>query len=211
MKSTFLRYYYRAFLRPQRAFDGLVTDQSHFLFGFGFIAIPGVLYTLMYVLLTIGNGAPSSFTPWLNIPMDEYYYYNRFLLMPSLLLSWIFAAGTIQILAYFARGKGTFEHTLSALALAISVAMWSTLLHDLIMSFLSAVQIISAREHEIAMNSPTIWRTLIWTLMTIYLLWFCVLFSKATAAVHRVSRSQAVFIGVTGFVAFQVVFLIFNR
>jgi hypothetical protein len=181
------------------------------LYGFGFIAIPGVLYTLMYVLLTIGNGAPSSFTPWLNIPIDVYYSYNRLLLIPSLLLSWIFAAGTIQILARVVRGKGTFEHTLSVLALAVSVAMWSTLLHDLIMSLLSAIHIISAREHEIAMNSPTIWRTVIWTLMIIYLLWFCVLFSKATAAVHRVSRIQAVLIGVTGFVAFQIVFLIFNR
>ena len=79
------------------------------------------------------------------------------------------------------------------------------------MSLLSAVRVIDAQKHEIAMNSPTIWRTPLWISMLIYLVAFLLLFSKAVRAVHKISVTASTGIGIAGFITFQLVFLIFNR
>jgi Ca2+/Na+ antiporter len=84
----------------------------------------------------------------------------------------------MQILGRVFKGEGTFEQTMSVLALSISVAMVPALIHDLPMSFFSALKIINAQQHEIAMNQPTIWRTLLWFFYSLYFIYFFVLFPK---------------------------------
>lgn len=209
--TRFRETYFRAFMRPAKAFERLLTGENYFSLSFLFIMIPIVAYTLMYIFLTIGNGAPSVFTPWLNIPKDEYYAINRFILAPSMMLCWVAATGLMQILTRAFRGSGSFEQTLAVIALSISIAMWGGLIHDLPMSFLSATGVIDARQHEIDMNSPTIFRTLLWICYAIYFIAFLTLFPLAIKVAHKLSTAKSILIGWTGFICFQLIFLVFNR
>lgn len=206
-----LRYFLRSFKSPAKTFEELLATDKYFTYSFIYILIPILGYTLMYVFLTIGGGAPSVFKPWLNISKESYYSVNRFLLAPGMIMSWLLASSIMQILSKIFKGEGSFEKTMSILALSISVAMIPALIHDLPMSFLSAVGAINAKEHEIAMNEPTIWRTLLWFFYLIYFIYFLVLFSKTVAVVHRLSKLKSIFIGIFSFVVFQSVFFLFNR
>lgn len=165
----------------------------------------------MYIFLTMADGAPSTFTPWLNIAKEDYYAINRFLLAPSMFICWFTAASFIQVVSRLAGGSGTFEQTLSTIALSISIAMWGALIHDLPMSFLSAVGVIDAKQHEIAMNSPTIFRTILWICYSIYFIAFFILFSISVRVVHKLSRTRSILIGSIAFIIFQTIFLVFNR
>ena len=207
----FLRGYLQTIYKPGKSFDQLIYDQNYFSRGFIYILIPIVAYTLMYIFLTIANGSPSVFTPWLNISREDYYSVNRFLLAPSMFLGWISASALIQILSRFFKGDGTFEQTLSVVALSISISMWGGLLHDLPMSFLSATGVIDARQHEIAMNSPGIFRILLWSFYSVYFIAFLTLFPLAVKVTQKLSTTKSIFIGWTGFICFQLIFLIFNR
>jgi hypothetical protein len=209
--SGFLSIYRLALHRPAAAFLALRQHDAVLFRALQFILVPIVGYTAMYVFLTIGHGAPSVFTPWLNIPKEAYYGWNRFLLAPSMLLGWWSASVLMYLFARAAGGKGTFEHTLAAIALAISLAMLCGLLHDLPMSFLSAIGVIDAKAHEIAMNSPTIFRTLLWIAYGAYAIAFAILFPLAVRVTQGLSLVPAVGIGIAGFAWFQVVFLVFNR
>ncbi|MFM8913965.1 MAG: YIP1 family protein [Flammeovirgaceae bacterium] len=209
--KEFLSQYFQAFYRPRKAFEALHNNTRPEASALGFISIPIVAYTLMYVFLTIADGAPSVFTPWLNISRDEYYSINRFLLAPSMLLCWVAATAFIQIAARLMGGQGTFEHTLVCISLGISLSMWGALLHDLPMSFLSALGIINARQHEIDMNSPTIFRTLLWIFYSLYFFAFVVLFPLAVRVVHKLNWIRSVTIGVFAFALFQAILLVFNR
>lgn len=212
MKEKGLMWYYlRTFIKPQSVFDHLLKDERHYNYGFLYILLPTAGYTLMYIFLTIGNGAPSVFTPWLNIPKESYYSVNRYLLAPGMIMSWLLAASVMQIGSRYFKGIGTFEQTLSIMALSISAAMAAALMHDLPMSFFSAIKVINAREHEIAMNSPTIWRTLLWTAYSLYFILFVILFQKCVFVVHKLSKLLSFIIGLISFAVFQIVFLIFNR
>jgi hypothetical protein len=209
-RKSFFENYLRTFYNPSRSFSDVLSG-NYFRDGFLFMLIPLVLYTLMYIMLYLGNGAPSTFTPWLNIPTEHYYFYNQFLVAPSMLLAWFASAAFLQVISHSANGTGTFEQTLAILGLSISVAMWSTLLHDLMMSFLSAIHLIDAKEHEIAMNSPTIWRTVLWICFSVYLIAFTSLFYKTVRVVHELGRWKSFLIGMLTFFLFQGIFLIFNR
>lgn len=208
---TFLDYYLNAFIRPQRTMNQLISDPRRLRFGIYFISIPAVLYIFVYIFLHAGGGAPSVFTPWLNISKANYYYYNQFLTAPSFYMSWIMAAGVSQLLGRLFGSKSSFEDMLAVFGLGAAVAMWGTMLHDLVMSFLGAMHVISLPQHEIDMNSPTIWRTIIWTCMVIYLVWFLVMFSKGVRAAQKLKPASAILVGTTAFIIFQLVFLIFNR
>jgi hypothetical protein len=210
MKNFFIDYL-RTVLNPRKSFEDLISSENYFSLGFKYILIPIIAYTLMYIFLTIGNGAPSVFTPWLNISREKYYSIDRFLLAPSMILCWITASAIIQILSRLFKGSGTFEQTLAVIALCISISMWGGLIHDLPMSFLSAIRIIDAKQHEIAMNSPTIFRTLLWIFYSVYFIAFLALFPLAVKVTQKLSTLKSIIIGWTGFIIFQLIFLIFNR
>ena len=208
---TFFQYYYFAFIRPQRTLNQLAEDPRRLKFGILFITIPAVLYVLIYIFLHAGGGAPSVFTPWLNISKEDYYYYNQFLTAPSFYMSWLMAASVAQLTGKLFGSKSSFEDMLAVFGLGTSIAMWGTMLHDLIMSFLGAIGVISLAQHEIDMNSPTIWRSIIWACMFIYLVWFLLMFSKGVAAAQKIRKGPAILTGTISFIVFQAIFLIFNR
>jgi hypothetical protein len=209
--NSFKDYYLGTILRPRRTFDALMADSRRLRYGSIAITISAVLYTLVYVFLNLGGGAPSSFTPWLAIPKEVYYHYNLFFLAPSMFLAWILAAGVAQLLSKPFSGKGTFEDTLSVFGFAISIACLPALLHDLTDSFLGAIGVLDLRWYESALNSPTIWRTILLTLYSLYFIMFFVLFPKGTGAAQRIARGPAIFVGVLAFAIYQGFFLLFNR
>jgi len=209
--SSVISLYLQTFYKPKKTIEELITRDDSLKISFIYIAIPIVFYTLMYVFLTIANGAPSVLTPWLNISKENYYAVNRFLLAPSMLICWVAATSFIQISSRFLGGTGTYEQTLVSVALSISIAMWGGLIHDLPMSFLSAIGIIDAKQHEIDMNSPTIFRTLLWICYSIYFIAFFILFPLSVRVVHKLSWLKSLVIGSLAFIIFQFIFLLFNR
>lgn len=209
--NTFLNYYLGVILRPRRTFDALMTDNRRLKFGLLALSINAVLYTLVYVFLTISGGAPSSFTPWLAIPKNVYYFYDQFMLVPSMFAAWILAAGVAQLLSHLFSGKGSFEDTLSLFGFAIGIASLASLAHDLTDAFLGAIGVLDQRVYEEMLNSPTIWRTILWILYGLSLILFLVLFPKAVGASQKIGRGPAILVGVLAFIVYQVMFLVFNR
>jgi hypothetical protein len=209
--KSFKDYYFGTIFRPRKTFEALMADSRRLKFGLVALLLNAFLYTLVYVFLTIGGGAPSSFTPFLAIPKDVYYFYDQFILLPSMFLCWIAAAGTAQLLSHLVSGKGSFEDTLSVLGFAIFIACLASLLHDLPDSFLGAIGLLDQREYEIALSSPTIWRVILLTLYSLSILWFLVLFPIGIRAAQRIKLGPAILVGVPAYIVYQFIFVIFNR
>jgi hypothetical protein len=210
--TSFRSYYLGTIIRPRRTFAALLADDRRLRHGLLALALNAALYTLIYAFLWHGGGAPSSFTPWLAIPKDVYYAYNRFLLAPSMVAGWMLAAGVAQLLSRPFGGKGSFEDTLSVFGFGISIACLASLAHDLPDSLLGAIGLLNLREYEVVLNTPmTIGWAILWTCYSLSFLWFLVLFPKGVAAAQRIGRGPAVLVGVLSFAVYQFVFLIFNR
>lgn len=189
----------------------LLEDDRRLRFGFIAIMINMILYTWVYVNLTIGGGAPSSFTPWLAIPKEQYYFYDRFLLAPSMFICWLSSAAFIQLTSKLFGGKGTFEDTVSVLGFAIGLSCLASLLHDFPDSLLGALGILDLKEYEIVLNSPTVWRTILWICYGSSFVLFVILFWKTVQVVQKLRPLRSFLIGLFGFVLYQTLFLVFNR
>lgn len=158
---SFGNYYLAMFHMPRRAFDALMADSQRLKFGTIAVLIPAFLYTLFYYMASAAGGAPSTFKPWLAIPVEHYFYWERYIVAPSMLLSWIVAAAVAQLLSRAFSGKGSFEDNLSVFGFGIGIASWSLLVHDLTDAFLGFIGVISMKKYELALNTPTIWRALL--------------------------------------------------
>ena len=208
---SFKDYYLGTFFKPRRTFEILLTDDRKLKFGFLALLLNAILYNLVYIFLTMAGGAPSSFTPWLAVPKEVYYFYNQFWLAPSMFGCWILSAGVAHLLSHLVSGKGSFEDTLSVFGFGITAATLFALLHDLPDTFLGAIGVLDVRWYEVQLNSPTIWRTILWVSYSTALIMLYVLLTKGVIASQRIKGIYAIFIGLVAFVAYQGVFLVFNR
>jgi len=137
----------------------------------------------------------------LAVPKDVYYFYDRF---------WL-ASGVAHLLSRLVSGKGSFEDTLSVFGFGITIATFFSLLHDLPDSFLGAIGVLDLRWYELALNSPTIWRTILWILYCTALILLFTLIVKGVRAAQRIKPWHALWIGTVSAIVYQGVFLIFNR
>jgi hypothetical protein len=84
-------------------------------------------------------------------------------------------------------------------------------LHDFPDTLLGAIGVLDLREYEIILNSPTIWRTILWLCYGTSFILSVVLFWKAVEAAQRLRPIPAFFVGLLGFLTYQTLFLVFNR
>jgi hypothetical protein len=208
---SFRDYLIGTLMRPRKTFDRLLKDQRRLKFGFLAIASTAIVYTLVYIFLTIGGGAPSSFDPWLAVPKDVYYSYNRFWLAPSMFGCWILAAGVSHLLSRIFAGQGSFEDTLSVFGFGITIATFFAALHDLTDSFLGAIGLLDLRWYEVALKSSTIWHTILANLYSTGLIMLFVQLILGIDRVQKIKPVHALWIGCTAAVVYQGVFFIFNR
>lgn len=92
-------------------------------------------------LILFGGGQPCK--PWLDIPIETYYRYIILFYAPSMFLGWILAAGTVHTLTRIITINGSFENIVCLLGFEMSIASWTTGIHDLITSFLGAATIMN--------------------------------------------------------------------
>ena len=67
------------------------------------------------------------------------------------------------------------------------------------------------RWYEVALNTPTIWRTILLTLYSIALILLLVLMIKRVRSSQRIKPIPAIFVGAISAIIYQGVFFVFNR
>lgn len=199
------------FTRPGSTFNLILNRKSTLRFGFFALLVPIVGYTLFYIMAWNAGGSPSTFSPWLAIPADEYFRYDIFLTLPGYYMAWIGASCTVFLISRILSGPGSFENLMAVIGFGIGIATWSSLLHDLTDAILSTLGIIDMKEYEKLLNGPTFWRYLLLTLYTIYFFWFLYLFTIGIRKVQRFGWFKSILLAFVGLVTFQVILFIFIR
>jgi len=211
MKISFWTLYFRMFYNPKRTFEIIFESDKALKYGFFAFLIPSLGYTLFYIMAYFAGGSPSTFEPWLAIPIEKYFKYDIFLSFPGYYLSWIGASVTVYLLSKLMNGQSKFDNILAISGFGIGIATWSSLLHDLTDAFLSIIGIIDMREYERLLNEPTFWRGLLWSLYTLYFFWFLTLFTIGIRKAQAFSLFKSILIALAGLITFQIILLIFIR
>jgi hypothetical protein len=211
MKMNFLKLYLGMFFKPQRTFRLVFESNDCLKYGFFAFLVPAVGYTIFYILANVAGGAPSTFKPWLALPIEDYFRYDIFLTLPGYYLSWIGAAGTVYLLSRLLNGHAIFDHVLAIVGFGIGIATWSSLFHDLTDAILSVVGVIDMREYERLLNESAFWHGMLMTLYAIYFFWFLTLFTIGIRIAQGFGIFKSIHIALFGLITFQGILLIFIR
>lgn len=209
--QKFFPLYLGMFIKPRRTLDLILNNDQKLKFGFLAFLFPSLGYTLFYIMAWYAGGSPSTFKPWLALPIENYFRYDIFLTFPGYYLSWVGAASTVFLVSRLLKSNGSFENTLVIIAFGLGVATWSSMFHDLTDALLSVTGVIDMKTYEHLLNTPTLWRNLLWTLYTIYFFWFISLFTIGIKKVHRFGTLLSICLALLGLAVFQTILLIFIR
>jgi Yip1 domain len=209
--QTFFHHYLRVFIKPGKTFSEAISEKNALGYGFIGLLIPSIGYMLFYIMAYSAGGAPSTFKPWLAVPIERYFYYGIYLSIPGYCIAVFTATSVGYLLSKLFGSHSTWDKLLCVNGLSVGVATWSTLLHDITDAFLAFIGVIDMKAYEAMMNAPTFWRYLLLTLMSIYVVWFIVLFVKGVRAVTQLAWRHSLVIGFVSFCVFQLVLLIFIR
>lgn len=199
------------FFRPKSTFQTIFESDKALKYGFFAFLIPSLGYTLFYIMAYFAGGSPSTFKPWLAIPIEEYFKYDIVLAFPGYYLSWIGASVTVYLISKLFNGKSTFDNMAATVGFGIGIATWSSLLHDLTDAFLSVIGVINMQEYERLLNESPFWSSMLWSLYTLYLIWFITLFTIGIRKANGFNVLKSLVISIIGFFTFQFILLIFIR
>lgn len=211
MNRNFFGYYFGIITKPNSTFAELFEDTRKLKYSLLALLIPAVGYALFYMMAYNAGGSPSTFKPWLALPIEHYFKYDIYLSLPAYYLSWASASVTIFLLSKIFNSSVSFENSAATVGFGIGIATWSSMLHDLSDAVLSVLGVINMQEYELLLNQDTFWRYLLLTLYVLYLFWFIALFSIGVQKTNKFSWWKSITIGVIGFAVFQTVLLIFIR
>lgn len=211
METNFIRLYFNMFYKPKSTFKKIFESENSIKFGFYAILVPAIGYTLFYIMAYHSGGSPSTFKPWLALPIEDYFKFDIFLSIPGYFVSWAVSSTTIYLLMRLFSSKVKFDNVAAVIGFGIGVATWSSLFHDLCDASLSILGVIKMSEYEILLNQPTFWRGLLLTLYTIYFFWFLTIFTIGIQQLKNMNLLKAIGIAFAGLAVFQVILLIFIR
>lgn len=211
MNANFPKLYFRMFYKPASTYKLIFESNNSLRFGFFSMLIPALGYTIFYIMAYYSGGSPSSFKPWLALPIEQYFMYDIFLSLPAYYLSWAGASLSVYLLCRIKNSKVKFDHIAAIMGLGIGIATWSSMLHDLTDAVLSIFGIIDMREYERLLNEPTFWRGLLLSLYTLYFFWFLSLFTIGIRISQGFGRLKSLLIAFIGLFSFQIILLIFIR
>lgn len=199
------------FYKPKSTFETIFKSNNALKYGVFSFLVPSLGYTLFYIMSYFAGGSPSTFKPWLTIPIEEYFKYDIVLTLPGYYLSWIGTSASVYLLSRLLNGKSNFDNIVTVIGFGIGIATWSSLLHDLIDATLSVIGVINMQDYERLLNEPTFWRGLLWSLYTLYFFWFLTLFTIGIKKEQGFSLIKSIIVALIGLITFQSILLIFIR
>ena len=188
------RYFTQSVVNPKKAFSELKNETT---IGVGFF-----LNTLKWVLCEIYvyylfiTDQILFIPPWLNIPAENYRYFELFFYIPYGILAWIFTAGVVQTLAKALGGRDDFTGSLNIVGVMIFTPF------VFIDTIDALFMVINAGDWNIIFNSIT---------RTIYVIWSGVLLVYGLNIIHELKSKKSVLIAFLAIPLTIIVNLIFVR
>lgn len=204
--SRLLKYLVIPVYRPNKRIRQLRDDDDRLAYGMIALLMIGLLYTFT-VWIGYMNGFGAALPPALNIPAEEYYFWEIFFAMPVFILAVILYAGTARLVAAAFGGKGSFEVHFAVLAVAVLIpsllTMW--LPETLLFAFFPESQKLIARGEPVFHPAFDIPRQVIGGL------WPLALATLGIRRSEKISWPASILTGLVAMIVYLAFILVFIR
>jgi hypothetical protein len=191
---------------PATTSVGVRVDRFSTLFrptiAYALLATAAFGYSLIALVLALAD-ARAMPEPYLRIDAQEYFWWGAVFYAPVILTAWLLASNVVFLLALAARRRPHYTRVMTAMAAAVGVGTFGTLLPDLVTSPLRALGVIDEQAWEQSIAAYTGWFIFTWCTLALYLLLFLVAFPIAVRRSTGIGGWRAIGIGVAAFVVLQ--------
>jgi hypothetical protein len=124
--SDILRIFALPVYHPVKGLQFLLKNKNRLLYSVLIFLFLGLIYTLS-VQLCVMRGIVPGVDPFLKIPVNDYYYWQRFWQIAFFFVTTIVFSGVVRLLSASISGKGRFEDLFCILAVSQTLPMFVTM------------------------------------------------------------------------------------
>lgn len=208
--TSFLRYALGVIVRPGGTLRTLSGDPRGVRHGLYATLCIGVMYTVTVELLA-RNHSPIFAPPLLRIPEQEYYAWERYFVIPLLLLSWCSVSACVRLCARALGGQGTFEGDAAVSGMVFAVPMLVTWLPETCAGVLYSAGLLTPAEWIAISQRPGFWSVFSALYQWVWLGWQVALALIGVRAAESLSWPRAGCAALAGFACFAALMAVFIR
>lgn len=189
-------------LHPIFTLKKYLKHENRLLYSFITILLFGIFYTIGVVFAYIFEHLPYGIEIILKVPIEKYYLYESFFLLPVTICTWILLAGLIQIISILFKGKGSFEDTLSLIGLPFFILIIFMFIPDIIIDYLMPKSII---------ESYIFWNIINPIRLLLVSFWIIIIHIIAVKEVQKLTNIKAIIITILSYIPYMAIILTYIR
>jgi len=205
-----LAYILGALSAPRQTFTLIVFDAQGLSLSF-FCLVAAALTWALAVLGWAAAGYQPWASPWLAIPISEYYFWQALFAIPVLLAAWVLTAGFVQLASQRSGGGGSFEATAKLLALSIAVSRLVLLIPACLVALFALAGAVDASAWLNAFRGGNLAPAIVWLLILAEAAWMTLLTSITVRAAHKLRLRPSIRVAVPAVLLFYAFIYIFLR
>ncbi len=189
--KSFWYYFFGTIFFPHRAFRKLTEQPRSPAQGFKSVLLIALLYTLTVAGFAV-SGAVPMIPSWIPISAQNFYFWEIFFILPTLLLAWILSAATSHLLGHSPRAEARpgFAKNLAAAGFAITLPLFMIWLPATAAAFLMLLGM-SQAELVDTLSTPGFWQSFALFCPILAVFWMFLLFAAAASSVQKAGLLRA--------------------
>lgn len=195
---------------PRQTFTLIVFDAQGFSISILCLLAASIAWAFAVLAWAISGYQPWA-SPWLAIPVSEYYFWQALFTVPVHLAAWVLVSGFVQLTSQRSGGGGSFEATAKLLALSIAVSRLALLIPACLAALLALTGALDAAVWLDAFRGGNLASSILGLLMLAEVTWMTVLTSVAVRAAHKLRLRPSVRVAAPAVLLYYAFILIFFR
>ena len=195
---------------PRQTFTLIMFDAQGLSISFLCLVAAAIAWALAALALAFAGFQPWT-SPWMAIPLSQYYFWQALLAVPVILAAWMLVAGFVQLGAQRSGGGGSFEATAKLVALSIAVSGLVLLIPAWLLALLALAGTVDAASLLSMLRAGGFATAVLWLLILSEAVWMTLLTSVAIRAAHKLRFRPSVRVAVPAVFLYYVFVLVFFR
>ncbi len=183
--KDFITFQLGIIIHPISTLKQFLKHERRLFYGFITILLFGICYTIAVIFAYIFGHLSYGIPIILKIPIEKYYLFESFFLLPVTISTWIIMAGLIQIISIPFKGKGSFEDTLSMIGLPYILLVIFMLIPDIITDYLLPKSIV---------RSYAYWNIINLIKLFLATFWIMIIHIIAVKEVQKLTNTKAIIV-----------------
>jgi hypothetical protein len=187
----------------------LVADSRAVLVGFRHVLAIAILYEGAILLWALGAD-DVTLPAFLQIPEQQYYFYELIFLIPLFILTWLLASAIAYVFSKALGGRGSYDALLGGFGLTMAVSAYFTLIPDYIQGILWTTGWVPFSEYQ-EITGRGILLIIVWVYILAYTLSHILLYSMTIHHTQSLGRFKSTLVGIVSFVGSFAIWITFVR